>query len=111
LQGFCIGLVRGQTSATRIRRKCDQPSTELFVAHISQLPFKLIVPSDYLSKILNPDQLNAFEEFVADLEISLRTQRESICFDDLWSASTPSDAAGMALNHYMEKVTCANTVR
>ena len=71
---------------------------------VIQLPYSVVYPSDYISKIYSHDQLKIIDAFVADLEASLNVKREVMSFDDLWRASPPVAARGAGLQDFMQDV-------
>ena len=63
-----------------------------------------------MSLIVNNDQLETIDHFVADLEATLGVEQKRISFASLWDASPPSEAGGQGLEEYMETVSVGSAM-
>jgi hypothetical protein len=57
-----------------------------------------------MSCITNMDQLKIIDNFVADLEKSMRVKHKRVSFNELWDSNPPEQAKGESLQEYMKDV-------
>jgi hypothetical protein len=50
------------------------------------------------------DQLKIIDNFVADLEKSMRVKHKRVSFNELWDSNPPEQAKGESLQEYMKDV-------
>ncbi|KAF3480209.1 uncharacterized protein GIQ15_05556 [Arthroderma uncinatum] len=71
------------------------------------LPFSSIIwPIDFW-KIIDADQCTLALQFVKDMESHLYIKHSKISFENVWSNSLPSEAAGLSLPEYINPATAA----
>ena len=73
-------------------------------ADTSKLSPRLVVPSDYMRLVTNPQQLKIIKSFVIDLEKTMNVEITPLSFGDVWAKSPPVEAGHQSLDTYMKTV-------